>query len=351
MRKGFTVILDADDTLYQCNNKAIELLNAERGTSYTIYDIKKWGMTGGLIDERLKYFNDPDFISSLRPINGAQEFVKKLSTIAEILICTDVKPQCAGSRFYSIIRDFPEIPPKNIIIGGRKDLLVADMSLDDGIHNLENSRVDYPVLFQQPWNYGNTGMLSVAGYDEFLELVKLIKSTRDCIHHYEMVVLIGPSGSGKKQVAKQLIQKGNFERVKTYSTKNDTHYHSLSFEEFTLKKDAGFFSETSIYLGDMYGTRKEDIEQVISKGKIPLMILDINGAVAIRHLYDSLNVFVKAPKEDCIFDLLQRNLPTERAVQRITAIDSELRNEELCDLTITKYDFNKIIDMLKLEDL
>ena len=102
-------------------------------------------MTGGLIDERLKYFNDPDFISSLRPINGAQEFVKKLSTIAEILISTDVKPQCAGSRFYSIIRDFPEIPPKNIIIGGRKDLLVADMSLDDGIHNLENSRVDYPV--------------------------------------------------------------------------------------------------------------------------------------------------------------------------------------------------------------
>ena len=75
MRKGFTVILDADDTLYQCNNKAIELLNAERGTSYTIYDIKKWGMTGGLIDERLKYFNDPDFISSLRSVELQAELV------------------------------------------------------------------------------------------------------------------------------------------------------------------------------------------------------------------------------------------------------------------------------------
>ena len=61
----------------------------------------------------------------------------------------------------------------NILIGARKDLLNADMMLDDAPQNLDGANTRYPVLFRQPWNYGKTGLLSVSTYAEFLTLVSL----------------------------------------------------------------------------------------------------------------------------------------------------------------------------------
>lgn len=348
MRKSFKVILDCDDTLYKCNSEAIKKLNAEIGTNYTMYDIKNWGLTGTDIDKRLNYYSDPEFIKNLPLMEGAKEFVKELSKKAEIFIATHVQPQCAGVRFNSIVENFPEINPGNILIGGRKDMLVADMMLDDAVHNLQDAMVDYPVLYQQPWNYTHPGMLSVNGYKEFLELVDIIKANRDTDSNYQIVSLVGPAGSGKKEIAEKLVETGKFERVRTYSTKkNDDKYNYLSFPEFTERKDAGFFMETSIYMGDFYGTKKSDIDHIISKGKIPLMILDINGAVSLRRTYGCLNVFVKMPKEKCIKDVLNRNLELDEMVQRIMALDSELRNEELCDMTISDAnDIDKIIERM-----
>lgn len=69
---------------------------------------------------------------------------------AEVVIATNVPPVCAGARVNAIIKHFPEIIPSNILIGARKDLLVADMMLDDTSQNLEQANVDYPVLYRQP---------------------------------------------------------------------------------------------------------------------------------------------------------------------------------------------------------
>jgi len=352
MKKEFRVILDADDTLYECNRTAIKLLNDEKGTEYSINDIKNWGILGNELDERLKFFNDPTFIKNIPLMKGAKDFVHKLSEKAEIFICTNVQPQCAVSRFFSLTENFPEIKPENIIIGGRKDLLVADMMLDDAIHNLDNAKVMYPVLFQQPWNFENCNILSVAGYDEFLELVEVIKnsSTYNNTTPKEMVSLIGPSGSGKNQLADNLCKNERFEKVKAYSTNpyNTGSYQYISKNDFIAAKENGFFSETSIYMGNYYGIRKEDIDCILLRGKIPVMVLDINGAMSIGCMYNSLNVFVKATKSQCITKILSYgNLSNEQKAQRIIALDSETKNENLCDCSFYTTDDEKIIEMFK----
>lgn len=344
MRTRFRVILDCDDVLFDCNNTGVQCVNKKYGTNYTIYDIRNWGLMGEIIDERLEYCSDPKFIASLPPYLGAKEFVRKLSKKAEIFIMTNVHPSCAAVRFEAIVKNFPEINPSNIIIGGRKDLISADMMLDDAYHNLENSLVTYPVLFQRPWNYGKAGVLSVNGYDEFLQLVDIIKNSEtEEVTDVQVVSLVGPSGANKKALAEKLLETGKFERVKTYTTKSDPAYYVLSVEEFTKRKENGFFSEVSVYANEFYGIRMDDITTIINSGKIPLTILDINGAVSLRQHFKALNVFVKASKEDCIKSILERNLSTDEAVQRIASLDIEFKNEEFCDMTVANLQYMQIL--------
>lgn len=346
MKKNFKVILDCDDVLFECNSVAIQKLNAKKGTRYTLYDIKSWGETGTEIDERLEFYSDENFFKELPVIQGAKEFVRKLSKKAEIFICTNVPLQVASIRANAIKENFPEIKPENILIGGRKDLLKADMMLDDCIHNLVNANVSYPVLMQRPWNYqGNAGILSVDGYDQFLELVDTIKYDEDDCETYEAVTLVGPSGAGKGEIIKMLETTGKYKLAKVYTTRKTEKFTEIDSVEFIKRKENGFFSETSTYMGAFYGICNSDVDEILREGLIPVFSLDINGAMSVRKAYKTLNVFVNNSKENCIRSVLQKGLPLEETTARIAAIDSELKNEELCSMTITR---NQIEDILQV---
>jgi len=105
--------------------------------------------------------------------------------------------------------------------------------------------------------------------------------------------------------------------------------------------------ETSIYLGEYYGIKKDEIQKIIDNGKIPIAIVDINGAMTINSLYDSLNVFVKASKEQCVERIIADDyLTKEQKVKRIVSIDTENRNENLCDVTVTEDNYDEIIKMI-----
>ena len=147
MRK-FKIALDADDVLYECNAYALKLLNEKKGTSYRISEVEKWGKMGNELDERFDFFQAPLFYEEQPLMQGAKEFVKKLSQIAEVFIVTSVYPQFAGLRIQRLVDDFPWLEPSNILIASRKELVHVDMILDDGAHNVSASIVDYPVLFR-----------------------------------------------------------------------------------------------------------------------------------------------------------------------------------------------------------
>lgn len=340
MKRNFKVILDADDVLYDCAGEGVRRVNLEMGTDYAVQDITQWGLLGNELDERMDYFKEPKWILSLPVLPGAKQFVSDLSKEAEILVVTNVYPKCAGARMDALIRDFPEISPSNILIGGRKDLLHADVMLDDLPSNLEHATgVEYPVLFRQPWNYGKTGLYSVSKYDEFLTLVKMIKFGMEITPamEYDSIVLTGPSGSGKKKLAEKLIrQNPKIHRVTTYTTRQGgLGYRHVTEEEFTNLDLEGKFFEKSCYIGHRYGTCENDINDVIHSGGIPLLIMDINGMVAMKSRYTPLAIYVKAEREECIRDILCRDFPMDEMVQRIMALDMEARNEQFCDMTLS----------------
>lgn len=336
------VILDCDDVLYQCNQYAIQKLNSEKGTSFKCEDIRRWGILGNVLDERIKYFQSPEFFRNIPVFDGAKAFVHELSKKTEVFIATSVPANCAGERVTSIIQNFPEIDPGNILIGHRKDLLNADFLLDDAIHNIRSAQVKYPVLFRRPWNHDVSGILSVTNYQEFLTLLDIADSNSYRKRTGKIVCLVGSSGSGKTDIYEDLIGLDDFMPVKTYTTRQcqrlgDHPYHFISEDQFMQLKSEEFFFETSCYANKHYGIAMKDIEDVLRLGKCPVLVLDINGAIAMKRYYgdDCTNIFIEREKNACIREVLMRsNATMDEVVHRLGAIDDEFKNKVLCDYSV-----------------
>lgn len=114
-----------------------------------------------------------------------------------------------------------------------------------------------------------------------------------------MLILIGPSASGKTEVAKLLIAKYGLKKLVTYTTRpirasetDGVDYHFLTAEQFLKLKDAGEFVETTNYNGNLYGSRKCDV----CEGKV--VVLEANGLNAfLEEIPERIcSVYLETPK-------------------------------------------------------
>lgn len=337
--------LDVDDLLLECVPYAISLANEKYkfDPPLTIHEVNRWGRTGTRSDVIFEFMDSPDFISSQPPIKGAQEFVQKLSQMTEIFVSTAVWPEYMSQRYQRILELFPEIPRDHILMGSRKDKIDVDILFDDGMHNILKSNAAYPVLMRKPWNHEATGIMAVNNYDEFLKLVEVIANSYSTspeqlsLDKPGIVVLVGPSGSGKNEIVKELLRVGNsFEKLVSYTTnKSADNYHYVSEEEFRAMSDGGEFFESTTYAHHSYGSRKSDVDKILQSGKHVVTVMDICGAMALKTLFPRvITVFVKRKKKDLITAVLEKNCSTEDKSNRLLAIDNESRNAKVCDYTL-----------------
>ena len=346
-RFRLTTALDVDDVLLECVPYAIKLANEKYNFDppLTIYEVDRWGKLGTRADVIFEFFTE-EFFRTQPVIAGAKEFVRKLSQMTEVFICTSVYPQFMSIRAEAIMREFPEIPPENIYMGSRKDKLNVDILFDDGMHNVMKSNAAYPILLRRPWNQSATGMLAVNNYDEFLKLVEVISTSystiRDENKNPSIVALVGPSGSGKTKIAGKLLEKcDKFEKLLSYTTldppakdENDW-YNYVDKKEFFDMMENGELFESTMYAGHGFGSKKSDVDELIGNGKIVLAIMDICGAMSLKtHYKDVVTVYVKRDKRELLESILEKNSTNEDKVNRIISIDDERRNEEICDYVI-----------------
>ena len=92
-----------------------------------------------------------------------------------------------------------------------------------------------------------------------------------------MLILVGPSASGKTEIANILINDYHMKKVVTYTTRpmrvNEVagvSYNFVTMDEFLKMKENDEFVETTFYNNNYYGTRKKDV----SSEKI--VVLDLN---------------------------------------------------------------------------
>lgn len=81
-----------------------------------------------------------------------------------------------------------------------------------------------------------------------------------------MIILVGASASGKTEIANILINKYNYNKVTTTTTRSirdgeikGVSYHFTTKEEFLKLKEKEAFLETAVYQSEYYGTQKKDL--------------------------------------------------------------------------------------------
>ena len=112
------------------------------------------------------------------------------------------------------------------------------------------------------------------------------------------LILVGASGVGKNTVAELLLTKENsrFTYTRSLTTREargtfSDEYLYVSEEEFLSRVSDGKMLEYTCYGGKFYGTPLSEVERAQLEGKIPLMILDINGVESIRRDHPDLPIY------------------------------------------------------------
>jgi guanylate kinase len=147
-----------------------------------------------------------------------------------------------------------------------------------------------------------------------------------------MLILVGPSASGKTEIAKALVNHFNFKKIITSTTRpkrehevDGIDYHFLDEAMFNTLKNENKFVETSLYQGYQYGLQKKD---VISYG---IVILDPNGANSI---YQNMNdnmfiIYVESNPEIRRYRMRQRGDDELSMKKRIETDDNIFNIKQL----------------------
>lgn len=366
----FTVMLDADDVLLSCIGQAVEWANRDYNFNppLAIDEVTQWDPSGKRTDVIFRYFKREDFFEAQQPLEGAKEFVRKLSKIAEVFLVTAIPAEFTGIRFKQLKRFFKEIPEKNFIPAYRKDVVQADFLLDDGAHNILASNATYPVLLRRPWNQHMTGILAVNNYDEFLNLFTVICNSyspkQPSFRSPTILALVAPSASGKTAIAEELIKNPGIEKPKSTTTRDPrlgedpNSYHFVSDEEFERLKKNNELAEFSTYANAQYGSEITSINEILDHGRHCVIPIDISGAMALKMQYRTVLIYIKRNKEDIYKSMIQRindgMMAEKDFLNRMLAIDAEKKNEQLCDYVVDNDDTiesaaDSILEVLRLK--
>lgn len=343
--------LDIDDLLMDCTGYAIKLANEQRNYDppLSIYEVEHWGRHGTRIDVIYEYFNDPDFYRTQPVFPGAKEFVRKLTQMTEVFISTAIPPEFMGIRAQRIMEEFPEISPSHIYMGSRKDKIQVDILFDDAMHNVLGSSAKYPILMRRPWNRDASGLLAVNNYDEFLKLVEVISESYS-VHKNQaawdepgILVLVGPSGSGKSKIASKVLKRTDrFEKLVSYTTDDPTAieqnqwYNYVDVDTFRKMCDSGELFQSTMYAGHCYGSRKQDVQKILSSGKHVLTTMDICGAMSLKTYFPNVvTIYMKRDKKALMSSILRKNSSIDDKINRLLAIESEKQNMEICDYVVS----------------
>jgi guanylate kinase len=140
-------------------------------------------------------------------------------------------------------------------------------------------------------------------------------------------VVTGPSGAGKGTLERALLdRRADLElavsattRDRRPSEQDGREYWFLGPEEFDRRVQAGDFLEWVPYVGHKYGTLRAEIDRIAAAGRVPLLDLEIEGALNVRDTVPgAVTVFVDAP-----LDELERRL-RERATESTGEIGERL---------------------------
>ncbi len=134
-----------------------------------------------------------------------------------------------------------------------------------------------------------------------------------------VLVVTGPSGAGKGTLIQELVERvpgivptvSATTRPRRRGEEDGREYWFLSEEEFLDRVERGEFLEYVDYVsGRHYGTLRSELERIAEMGRVPLLELETEGALRVKHdVPGAVTIFISASVDE-----LERRL-RERATE------------------------------------
>ena len=165
-----------------------------------------------------------------------------------------------------------------------------------------------------------------------------------------LIIISGPSGSGKDEVLKRLFKKksdigfsiSSVTRNMREGEVEGEKYNFISVEKFKSMIDNDEFMEYNEYCGNFYGTPKTPVIKSIENGVDIVLEVDVNGAENIRKNFkDAVSVFIIPPS----FCELKRRL-VGRGTESAEVIEKRL-SEAIGEISrANEYDYIVVNDKI-----
>ena len=172
---------------------------------------------------------------------------------------------------------------------------------------------------------------------------------------HKIIIITAPSGAGKTSITKHLLKTFPGKLVFSVSAatrqrreyeKDGVDYHFMSVDDFKEKIQHNAFIEWEmVYEGKYYGTLASEIHRIWEEEKVPLLDIDVQGAVHVQqeHREQTLSIFIEPPS----VDELKRRLSSrgtetpESLATRVNKATYELSFKDHFDKVIVNDDLEK----------
>lgn len=165
-----------------------------------------------------------------------------------------------------------------------------------------------------------------------------------------LLIISGPSGSGKGTIVGQLCEKNDFALSISATTRKPreneeqgVHYFFHTREEFEQMKERKELLEWAEFCGNYYGTPRKYVTEQLMQGKNVILEIEVQGALQVKKIYpEGVLVFMVPPN----LEELGRRL-TNRGTEDKETINMRLRRAlEEMEL-VDEYDYLVINDTVE----
>ena len=184
--KKLRILVDIDDVINNLLDCWVALLNKKHDLNANAQDLKEWNVQAIYpsltIEEVYRPMYENEIWKTIAPRPTSVKYMKKMIDDGhDVVIVTASVYQTLPAKMDWLFSTFPFLSWDNVIIARRKQLIKADVLIDDGIHNLEGGKF-FKILMDSPnnrhYDTNKNGMIRVHTIKEAYEAINKYLVTR-----------------------------------------------------------------------------------------------------------------------------------------------------------------------------